>query len=86
MELCHANTPLSVKMVHNLRDFGAKFEQLTGYSGQNTAWAWIQFAPKLFQSLNILMSNVCGTWDGNSTCHSYSMTLVSVQRTPKFGI
>ena len=84
-ELCHANPPLSVKMAPKLRNFGAKIEQLSGYYGQNVAWTWIQFAAKLFQSANQLISKVYGTWEGNSTCHCYPMTPVSVQRTPKVG-
>ena len=77
-ELCHANQPSSVKMAPKLRHFGAKHEQLSGYYGQNMACAWTQFAAKLFQSLNQLISKVYRTWEGNSTCHCYPMTLVSV--------
>ena len=35
MEVCRANTLLSVKMEPKLHDFGAKNEQLSGYYGQN---------------------------------------------------
>ena len=72
--------------MHKLHNFGAKIELLSGHAGQNMAWAWVQFAAKLFQSLNILITNVSRTLEGNSTCHSHPMTPVSVQRTPKFGI
>ena len=84
-ELCHESTPLSVKMALKLRNFGAKQEQLSGYYGQNTACAWIQFAVKLFQSPNQLISKVYGTWERKFTCHCYPMTPVSVQWTSKVG-
>ena len=74
-----------MKMVLKLRDFVAIIELLSGYSGQNRAWAWIQFAAKLFQSQNIFIINVYRTSEGNYTRLSYPMTPVSVQRTPKFG-
>ena len=51
-EVCRVNPPLSVKFVPKLSDFRAKNKQLSGYYGQNKVWAWIQFATKLFKSLN----------------------------------
>ena len=48
MELCHTNPLLPVRMAPTLCDFGAKNEQLSGYHGQNKAWAWTQIAAKLF--------------------------------------
>ena len=78
MELCRENPPLSVKIAPKLRHFGAKHEQLYGYYGQNSVCAWTQFDVKLFQTLNQLISKVYRTWEGNSTCHCYPMTLVSV--------
>ena len=51
-EFCHANPPLSVNMAPKLRDFGVKNKQLPGYYALNKAHALIQFAAKLFQSLN----------------------------------
>ena len=79
-----ANTQLSVKMAPKLRNFGAKNKQLSGYNGQNKAWVLIQFAAKLFKSPNQLISKVYRTWEGNTTCHCYPMTPISVQRTPQF--
>ena len=58
-----------------LRDLRAKNEQLSGYYGQNKTRAWIQFATKLFKSLNLLIRKVYITWEGNSTCLCYPMTL-----------
>ena len=84
-ELCHANPPLSVKMAPKLRNSGAKNKQLSGYYGQNTAWAWTQFAAKLFQCLSQLISKVYGTWVANSTRHCHPITPVTVQWTPRFG-
>ena len=84
IEVSCANTPSSIKMVPKLRNFGARNEQLSGYYGQNKAWAWFQFAAKLFKSLNLLISKVYRTWEGKSTCLCYPMTPVSVQMTPKF--
>ena len=46
------NTQSSVKRAPKLRHLGAKNKQLSGYYGQNKASAWIQFAAKLFQSLD----------------------------------
>ena len=84
-ELCPENPPLSVKMAPKLRDFGAKNEQLSGYYGQNKACACIQFAAKLFQSLNQVIGKFYANWEGNFTCHCYPITPVSVQQTPSFG-
>ena len=47
-KLCHANTTLFVKMAPKLLNFGAKNVQLSGYYGQDMAWAWIWFAARLF--------------------------------------
>ena len=63
-EVCHANPPLSVKMVPKLRDLGAKNEQLSGYHGQNKAWAYIQFAAKLFKVLINSLARFLEPWRG----------------------
>ena len=84
-DVCHANPLLSVKIAPKQSNFGAKNEQLSGYYGQNKAWACIQLAITLFQSPNQLISKVYSTREGTSTCHCYPMIPVSVQRTPRFG-
>ena len=81
-----ANTQLSMKMAPKLRHFEARNKHLDAYHGQKMACAWIQFDVKLFQSFDRPISKVYGIWEGNSTCHCYPMTPVSVQRTPRFGI
>ena len=84
-DIYHANAPLSVKMAPKLRNFGAKNKKLSGYYGQDKAWAWIQFATKLFQSLKQPISKVYEIWEGNSTCHCHPMTPISVWQTLNFG-